>query len=161
MLHLARKILDLGYSDFKIFMRGSKVYQEYVRDIEEEINILELNNHIVFEPFEKAITLEEIYLKFDVMLLLSEYEGFGLPVLEAQSHGVPVVCSRIAIFEEILKQSAFYVNTDFTANEVEILIARLSDKSILAERAYAGFRNVNRFSWGEMSYETLSLYQAF
>ena len=46
--------------------------------------------------------IESAYLSFDVFVLSSRYEGFGLVILEAISFGLPVLCSRIPVFEEIL-----------------------------------------------------------
>ena len=139
-------------------MRGSKVYQGYVNEVEREIKDLALEHYVVFQPFVKDIALQEIYSNFNFVLLLSQYEGFGLPVLEAQSHGVPVICSRLPIFEEILQQSAFYVDADVTTETVDELISRLTNSALQREKTESGFENVNRFAWGKMAYETLSLY---
>lgn len=161
VLKLARDFLDLGFHDFKIFMRGSEVYKSYVADIKKEIIKSGLQNFVIFEPFEREITLEEIYAKFNLALLLSEYEGFGLPVLEAQSHSVPVVCSRIPIFKEILEDSAFYLNSDFSKKDVAEFIKEISSEEKLKYKIEAGLNNVKRFSWYKMSYDTLSLYRFF
>lgn len=45
------------------------------------------------------------YRSFDIFVLSSRYEGFGLVILEAISNGLPVLCSRIPVFEEILGES--------------------------------------------------------
>lgn len=161
VLKLARIFLDLGFADFKIFLRGSKVYKPYVSDVEKEIVRLELKDFVTFEPFVKKISLEEIYAGFDLVLLLSEYEGFGLPVLEAQSHSVPVACSRIPIFEEVLKESAIYLNPDFSSEEASVFLKEILDKGELKKKTEEGLNNVTRFSWCNMSNETLSLYKYF
>ncbi len=161
VLKLARIFLDLGFTDFKIFLRGSKVYKPYVSDVEKEIVRLELEDFVTFEPFVKKISLEEIYAGFDLVLLLSEYEGFGLPVLEAQSHSVPVACSRIPIFEEVLKESAIYLNPDFSDEEASVFLKEILNKEKLKRKTEEGLDNVARFSWYNMSDETLSLYKYF
>lgn len=161
VIKLARNFLDLGFINFKIFMRGSHVYKSYVEDIRKEILKSGLQSFIIFEPFVKDITLEEIYSKFDLVLLLSEYEGFGLPVLEAQSYSVPVACSGIAIFKEILKESAFYINPEFTREYLIMLIQEISSEERLKEKRKEGLNNVKRFSWHKMSYDTLNLYTYF
>ena len=142
-------------------MRGSHVFKSYVRDIEKEILNSGLQNFIMFEPFSKDVTLEEIYSKFDVVLLLSEYEGFGLPVLEAQSYSVPVVCSSIPVFKEILGGSAFYINSEFAREDLMTLIKQISSEERLKEKIKEGLNNVQRFSWYKMSYDTLALYTYF
>ncbi len=161
ILKLATIFLDLGFTDFKIFLRGSKVYKPYVSDVEKEIVKLGLEDFVKFEPFVKKISLEEIYAGFDLVLLLSEYEGFGLPVLEAQSNSVPVACSRIPIFEEVLRKSAIYLNPDFSREDAADFLKEIRNKEHLKEKTEEGLNNVARFSWSTMAGETLSLYKYF
>ncbi len=65
-----------------------------------------LDNSINFSNVSEKM-LNEIYNACDVFFMPSSYEGFGLPVLEAMSSGIPVVCSDIEIFQEVTKHSAF------------------------------------------------------
>ena len=51
-------------------------------------------------------TLNKLYNACDVLIMPSYYEGFGMPVLEAFSAGLPVVASNIPIFREICDNSA-------------------------------------------------------
>jgi glycosyltransferase involved in cell wall biosynthesis len=56
--------------------------------------------------------LNELYNACDVFFIPSTYEGFGLPVLEAFSSGIPVVASDIEVFNEISKGSAILCSQD-------------------------------------------------
>ncbi len=161
VLELASQFLNFGFSDFRIYMRGSKVFKSYVEDIEAKIITLNLQDFVEFEPFVSKITLEEIYAKFDLVLLLSEYEGFGLPVLEAQSMSIPVVCSDIPIFREILQDSVFYVDSNLSQSAISSLLKEISFEGITNEKVKKGRKNILRFSWNRMSIETLSLYRVF
>ncbi len=161
VLKLAKQFLELGFYDFKIYMRGSEVYKSYVLNIKKEIINSGLENFVTFEAFIDKITLEEIYGKFDLVLLLSEYEGFGLPVLEAQSHSVPVACTAIPIFEEVLQQSAFYINLDFSKEDVAKFLKEINSVEQLNSKIEEGLRNVERFSWDNMALETIDLYKSF
>ncbi len=158
VLQLARYFLELGFRDFKIFMRGSEVYKTYVEDIKKKITEYELDHFVIFEAFVSKITLAEIYSKFDLVLLLSEYEGFGLPVLEAQSYSVPVACSNIPIFKEVLQKSAFYLNLGFSKKDVAEFIKDIRSEERLKYKIEEGLKNVKRFSWYQMSHDTLALY---
>lgn len=153
--------LDLGFDNFKFFFRGSHVYTSYVEDLKKVIVELGLQNFVEFEPFISKITLDEIYSKFDLVILLSEYEGFGLPVLEAQSYSIPVACSGIEIFREVLQESVFYLSPDFNRNDIEDFVKQICNQEILDEKIKKGLNNVKRFSWYEMSHDTLSLYKLF
>jgi glycosyltransferase involved in cell wall biosynthesis len=160
VLDLAQQFLNAGFTKFKIYFRGSQVYKNYVDEIQDTITEKGLSSHVKFEAFKVRITLEEIYSDYDYVLLLSEYEGFGLPVLEAQAHSVPVICSDIPIFRENLRDSALYLKQDGAEEEIHNLIGQLTDREIREKMALAGDENVKRFSWGKMAVETLSSYRS-
>src|SRR5690606_8224355 len=156
VLELAERFLQVGFSDFKMYFRGSQVYKNYVTEVQDRISDRGLSDHVKFEGFKVQITLEEIYADYDYVLLLSEYEGFGLPVLEAQAHAVPVICSDIPIFRENLGDSALYFNPDCSDAEIQSLIERLTNEEVREGMVLAGNENVRRFSWEKMAAETLS-----
>lgn len=157
-LQLAKHFLELRFDSFQMLFRGSQVYENYVEDIKKEIRQYELEKFVTFEPFVGKVLLKEMYSNYDAVLLLSEYEGFGLPVLEAQAHSVPVFCSDIPVFREILKESAFYLKLDFSRSDVERVINNLKDAAKLQQMAKAGIENTKSFSWRKMASQTLDLY---
>ena len=77
----------------------------------------------------------------------SLHEGFGLPVLEAQSVGVPVVCSNSSALPEVAGDAAVYVNPMDASDIARGLLAALNDTAARDELVRAGYRNVKRFSW--------------
>ena len=54
--------------------------------------------HVGFVPYEQV---ESLYQHAEAILFPSEFEGFGMPVLEAARHGKPVFCSNLPVFEEL------------------------------------------------------------
>lgn len=52
--------------------------------------------------------LEEVYAKADCLIAASVTEGFGLPLIEAAQHGLPIVARDIPVFREIAGSHAFY-----------------------------------------------------
>lgn len=87
----------------------------------------------------------------------SLYEGFGLPVLEAQAFGVPVMTSRHSSLPEVAGDAALLVDPE---NEEEIAQAmlRLSrDEALRQELIRKGHQNVKRFSWARAARETLAV----
>lgn len=87
----------------------------------------------------------------------SLYEGFGLPVLEAQSHGVPVVTANNSSLPEVAGDAALLVDpTDVDA--IADAMLRLSQDEVLRQRLVtAGYANVKRFSWEKAARETLAV----
>jgi glycosyltransferase involved in cell wall biosynthesis len=78
----------------------------------------------------------------------SRYEGFGLPVVEAQTRGCPVVASDRASLPEVVGEGGLH----FAPDDHEGLLRRLADlrdANVRHALVAAGRRNVERFRWGE------------
>ena len=74
----------------------------------------------------------------------SLYEGFGIPVLEAQACGCPVLASDIPPLKEVLRDSALFCDPLKTEDIASKMQKLLSEHDALAQN---GYRNVKRFSW--------------
>ncbi len=91
--------------------------------------------------------------------MLSSYEGFGLPVLEAQGAGLPVLCSDIPVLREVGGEGAVYVdreNQNAVVNALHHLISDAEYYAMISERAVA---NIQNFSWDEAASQTLDIYR--
>jgi len=75
------------------------------------------------------------------------YEGFGLPVLEAQQLGVPVVTSNNSALKEIAKTSAFLVDPIISSDIAEKINVLLINKKARHDAVTRGFENIKRFDW--------------
>ncbi len=92
----------------------------------------------------------------DAYLHTSEYEGFGLPLLEAMSCGVPVIASNNASIPEVVGDSGFLFNSrNLEISEISDEICRLIDCG-LDESAV---ERSNQFSWAKTAEDTLKVYE--
>ncbi len=90
--------------------------------------------------------LDDLYAAARVFAYPSVYEGFGLPVLEAMSAGVPVVTSDDPAVEEVSAGAAVHVPVEVEATAGAI--ARVWDDEALRTRLVSdGLRRVEDFSW--------------
>ncbi|KZM33902.1 glycosyltransferase family 4 protein [Oerskovia enterophila] len=87
----------------------------------------------------------------------SVWEGFGLPVLEAQAHGTPVVTSRGTSMEEICGPSALAVDPLDVPALAEALLLATGDRH--DELSAAGRVNSSRFTWDAAVTATATVYQ--
>ncbi len=84
-----------------------------------------------------------------VFLFPSLYEGFGLPVIEAQSVGVPVITANTSSLPEVAGEGAVLVNpldSGEIATAMEMLVTDPEKRADIIEEAT---RNVDRFSWAQ------------
>lgn len=79
----------------------------------------------------------------------SYYEGFGIPVLEAQACGCPVVSSSSSSLPEVLQESALMAAPDDCDGFVSSMHNIAVDDSLRNQLISAGNKNIMRFSWDE------------
>ena len=101
----------------------------------------------------------ELLKKADVFVFPTLYEGFGIPILEAQSVGTPVVASNNSSISEVALDSALLVdpkNSEEIAESVNLLISDKSAKNAIIAK---GLENVKRFSWEKCAREVASVFK--
>ena len=74
----------------------------------------------------------------------SFYEGFGIPLLEAQKCDCPVLCSDIPVFHEVCGDSVLYCDANNPEGMSVMMESMLKEREMLQEK---GRQNVKRFSW--------------
>lgn len=87
----------------------------------------------------------------------SLYEGFGLPVLEAQQMGVAVMTSSNSSLPEVAGDAALLVDPNDIEAIAEAMLRLSRDESLRQELIAAGYENVKRFSWEKAARETLAV----
>lgn len=91
--------------------------------------------------------LIQLYQNATAFVFPSLYEGFGIPPLEAQACGCPVIASRAASMPEVLGDSALYCDPASVADIASGMEQMLIDHCLRDELIRRGRRNVARFSW--------------
>lgn len=93
------------------------------------------------------------------LLYPSLYEGFGIPLIEAQKAGCPVICSKNSSIPEVVHESALFVEDnriETYADHLNFLKNDISQMSLLIEK---GFLNARRFSWDKCYQQTKEVYK--
>lgn len=84
----------------------------------------------------------------------SSYEGFGLPPLEAQALGLPVIASRGGALPEILGEGALYADHTDWVSFAEAMRRVLAEQDLRDSLIEAGRANAARYSWAKAAEET-------
>lgn len=95
----------------------------------------------------------------DLFVMPSLYEGFGIPILEAQQANVPVVCSTAGSLPEVAGKGAVFFDPNSVEAITHTIILCLSDNNLRAELVRLGQENLKRFSWEKNAVETLAVYR--
>ena len=104
-------------------------------------------------------TLDSLYAGARALTLVSFDEGFGLPVLEAMAHGVPVVASNRGALPEVAGDAGLMVDPD-DAEALAGALERIVTDDTLAERCIArGYERVRAFTWEASARALRAAYQ--
>jgi glycosyltransferase involved in cell wall biosynthesis len=102
--------------------------------------------------------LDALYRRASAFVYPTLYEGFGLPVLEAMSRGVPVITSNTSSIPEVAGDAALGVDPE-SVREIAAAIERVLTDPTFAERlGDRGRARAERFSWDEAARQTLQVY---
>jgi glycosyltransferase involved in cell wall biosynthesis len=113
-----------------------------------------LAGRVRLEGFVDDDALAARYAAADVLVLLSDYEGFGLPALEAMARGVPAVVARTPALDEIFGGPALLADPR-DEREVASAIGRvLRDGGLRAEMVERGRALAARHTWAEAARRT-------
>lgn len=88
----------------------------------------------------------------------SLYEGFGLPVLEAMSSGVPVVCSNSSSLPEVAGGAALMCDAMDVDALAELIHRGLVDEVWRSIAIEQGIQHASAFSWDRCAMETVQVY---
>ncbi len=101
-----------------------------------------------------------LYASASLLIFPSLYEGFGFPVLEAQSVGCPVLSSNATVLPEVLKDTAHYFHPRDNDSFINILKKLLSDKNLLEKYKEVGFQNAKMFQWNNSVQRIAAIYES-
>lgn len=103
--------------------------------------------------------LARAYSNAECFVFPSEYEGFGIPLLEAFACNCPVICSRASSFPEVAGDAAEYFDPlDIDEMSAKILSVLESD-TVRKRLRTAGRERLKLFEWDKTIYQTLECYR--
>ncbi len=88
-----------------------------------------------------------LYSLASIYIYPSLYEGFGLPILEAQACGCPVISSNSSSMPEVGKDSVLYINPSSEKEILNALNKTIESKELRQDLISKGLKNISNFNW--------------
>ena len=129
----------------KLVIIGKKgwLFKE-VFDLVEKLNV---NNSVIFKDYVTPEEINSYYKNAKLFVYPSIYEGFGMPVIEAMSYGIPVITSNCSSLPEAAGKAAILVNPN-DVNQLAMEIQNLlNNENKRLELIKLGYNQVNNFNW--------------
>ena len=99
--------------------------------------------------------LESLYRRASIFAFPSLDEGFGMPILEAMAHAVPVLTSNCSAMPEVAGEAALLVDP---LNIGNALLRLASDESLRRDLASRGLERIQQFTWDSAVEKTWAVY---
>ena len=141
------------------FLFGGKIYTRphlYIDKLIEQKNNALGARAIIRVDFIGDFDLKLLYSACAFFIYLSDYEGFGLPPLEAMSAGAPVITSDRTSLKEVAGEATLLINDNSDMQEIYRAMKKITDDEVLrSQLTEKGKERARKFSWERCAEEIL------
>lgn len=123
----------------------------------ERVKSLIKDDNVILDTETRGERLSHLYKNAEALLYPSFIEGFGFPVLEAMSCGIPVITSNKSSLPEVAGDSALLIDPDNTDEIAEAMRKITENFSLRSEIINKGFEQIKKFSWQKTAKEYLDI----
>lgn len=157
LVRLIEAFSQLENKDISLVIVGKKGWM--YEDILAAPSVYGVKDRVKILDFINDDDLSVLYANAECFVLVSLYEGFGLPVLEAMAHECPIVVSSVSSIPEIAKDAAIYVDPLQVLSIKEGITKSLRDRGLNEEkkRLAIGKKRVSLFSWDRAATQVLTV----
>ena len=128
-------------------------------EILEQIQRSPARERIQVTGYVSGSDLEQWYSRARIFAFPSLDEGFGIPILEAMAHGVPVIASNRSALAEVAGDAALLIDPENVGELSAALETLMSNKAVTANLAALGRIRTREFSWERSTRETHAVYE--
>ncbi len=126
-------------------------------EIKQEINLSKFKNDIIETGFVSDNNRNALYKNASLFAFPSLFEGFGFPILEAFSAGIPVVTSNVSSMPEVAGAGAILVNPK-KPFEIAASMSQILNKPQIGQKLITiGKKQITKYSWDVCAEETLKI----
>lgn len=144
--------------DLSLVLAGKKEY--HFKKLQAWAEKRESYNSIYFTGFVSDGQLRWLYENAESYVLPSLSEGFGLPGLEAMTHGCPLVSSNETCLPEVYGDAAEYFDPRDVEDMARSVQKVLSSEDVRKKLVSKGYEQTKKYSWKQMAKETVDIYDS-
>ncbi len=132
-------------TDIKLVITGGEMFK--TEEISKTYEGMRFKEDVVFTG---RLPIEELHQVLGAALALTfvpYFEGFGIPVIEGMSAGIPVICSNTTSLPEVGGNAVLYADPFVVSQIKDAMVQIASDESLREELIQKGKKQQQRFSW--------------
>lgn len=143
-LTILKAFHQLNDRDLKLMLVGRKT--DYFNTLQSYILENKLSDRVLIIDRVHFAHLPAIYRMSEVFVYASEFEGFGIPVLEGMRSGVPVIAANTSSLTEVGGKGARYFQFDNDKELAHILREILDSQPLRADMITEGYKQAEKFN---------------
>jgi glycosyltransferase involved in cell wall biosynthesis len=156
VLLIVKALEKLDDKDIPLIVIGRKM--KYAMMVEDYARHHGLENRIRYLSDVPTADLPALYHMASIFIYPSRYEGFGIPIIEAQSCGAPVIAATGSCLEEAAGSGALMVHPDSVDGMIESINNILKDDTVKNDLIEKGYENIKRFGPSVVAQSMMSVY---
>ncbi len=145
LLDCFNELLELGYNLKLILVFSEDNY--LLKKIKNELNFKKNKNNIIIKNNLNQQELSNEYFNADCFVYPSDCETFGMPLVEAASHSLPIACTDYNVFREILDNSGDYFNLEDKNHIKKTIIKFYEDIDYLTYKSNLVYKKSKEYNW--------------
>lgn len=120
---------------------------------------LEFNDRIIHIDYVETEDLAALYNACSLFTMVSLYEGFGLPVLEAMACGAPVLTSNTSSLPEVAGKAGELTDPKSVSEISAKMKMIMEEENLQKEMSEKSLERAKKFSWTKTAEETLKVFE--
>ncbi len=145
MLHAFDRFRASDQQQHKLLIVGAPMFNS--GDIRKVYQLMQYKDDVIFTGRQYEHVLRKIVASARALLLVSHFEGFGIPIIEAMQCDVPVIASRVTSMPEVAGEAALMVEPS-SIDQIEGAMRRMAeDDGLRKSLVDKGRQQKEKFSW--------------
>lgn len=130
-------------------------------DVEKFYRLMQFRHDVIWKEHAERQTLLQYLQCATAMVYPSWFEGFGIPLIEAMSIGVPIVCSNTSALPEVVGDAAILVNPEDTTEIATVMYNVATNKKMRIQLIDKGKLRAHFFDWDKSAQKVAEIILSF